>query len=59
MRVMKFVLKFNYTALIALKQIETKFLAVVYKETSSNDGFVVTAYKIKLKREVILWQQQK
>lgn len=48
MRVMKFVLKFNYTALIALKQIETKFLAVVYKETSSNDGFVVTAYKIKL-----------
>jgi len=49
-------------ALIALKQLEAKFLAVVYKETGIIDGFVITAYftsKIKLEREVILWQRQK
>ena len=40
-------------ALIALKQLEAKFLAVVYKETGIIDGFVITAYftsKIKLER---------
>ncbi len=49
-------------ALIALKKLQVKYLAVVYKEISDNDGFIVTAYftsKIKLEREVILWQQQK
>lgn len=50
-------------ALIALKQKEeNKFLAVVYKEINRKDGFVITAYltsKIKLEREVILWQPQK
>ena len=57
-----FIIKGYGGALIALKRIETKFLAVVYKETGSNDGFVVTAYftsKIKLEREIILWQRQK
>ena len=57
-----FVIKGYGEALIALKQFEIKFLAVVYKETGSSDGFVITAYftnKIKLEREVILWQLQK
>jgi hypothetical protein len=47
-------------ALIALKEIKKgKFLAVVYKELEQVDGFIITAYlsnKIKLNREVILWQ---
>ena len=47
--------------MIALKQKEAgKFLAVVYKEINENDGFIITAYftsKIKIEREVILWQQ--
>jgi hypothetical protein len=49
-------------AMVALRRIETKFLAVVYKEMAGNDGFIITAYftsKIKLEREVILWQQQR
>ncbi len=49
-------------ALIALKKItRTKFLAVVYKEKSNNDGFIITAYftaRIDLKKEVILWQKR-
>lgn len=49
-------------ALIALKKVtKTKFLAVVYKETGREDGFVITAYftnKIKLENEVILWQKR-
>lgn len=57
-----FVIKGYGEALIALKQLETKFLAVVYKEIRSSDGFIITAYftnNIKLEREVILWQRQK
>ncbi len=57
-----FVIKGYEGALIALRQIDVKFLAAVYKETSINDGFIITAYftsKIKLEREVILWQRQK
>ena len=58
-----YVIKGYKKALIALKQKEeSKFLAVVYKEINRNDGFVITAYltsKIKLEREVILWQPQK
>lgn len=50
-------------ALVALRQKEKgKFLAVVYKEAHGSDGFVITAYftgKIKLEREVIVWQQQR
>ncbi|MCX6089604.1 MAG: hypothetical protein NTX88_04375 [Candidatus Atribacteria bacterium] len=50
-------------ALIALRIEESsKYLAVVYRETSGQDGFIITAYltsKLKLEREVIVWQQQK
>jgi len=50
-------------ALIALRKVvEGKFLAVIYKEISSRDGFIITAYftsKIRLEREEIVWQQQK
>ncbi|HPU29098.1 MAG TPA: DUF4258 domain-containing protein [Syntrophorhabdaceae bacterium] len=48
-------------ALIALKKIDNKFLAVIYKELSKEDGFIITAYftsKIKLKEEVIIWQKK-
>ena len=41
---------------------KNKFLAVVYKEISERDGFIITAYftsKIELEREVIVWQPQK
>ncbi len=58
-----YVIKGYEEALIALKQREEgKFLAVVYKEIGRSDGFIITAYltsKIKLEREVILWQRQK
>ena len=50
-------------ALIALREInKEKFLCVVYKEVSLEDGFVITAYfssKIVISREKIIWQQQK
>jgi len=49
-------------ALIALKKIKKeKFLAVVYKETSRKDSFIITAYftsKLKLEKEVLVWQKQ-
>jgi hypothetical protein len=49
-------------ALIALKKFtKTRFLAVVYKEVSREDGFVITAYfisRLNLEREVILWQKK-
>ena len=57
-----YIIKGYKDALIALKQKENKFLAVVYKELGISDGFIITAYftsKIKLEREVIIWQQQK
>ena len=57
-----YIIKGYKDALIALRQKENKFLAVVYKELEVNDGFIITAYftsKIKLEREVIIWQQQK
>ena len=48
--------------MIALKKItRNKFLAVVYREISREDGFVITAYftsKIDLEKEVILWQKK-
>jgi len=50
-------------ALIALKQIrEGRFLVVVYKETSKENGFVITAYfssKMKLDEEMIIWEKRK
>ena len=57
-----YIIKGYKDAVIALKQKENKFLAVVYKELGISDGFIITAYftsKIKLEREVIIWQQQK
>ena len=49
-------------ALIALKKFtKTRLLAVVYKEVSREDGFVITAYltsRLNLEREVILWQKK-
>jgi hypothetical protein len=57
-----YVLKGYGNALIALKELGTrKYLAVVYKE-SNEDGFIITAYttsKIKIEKQVILWQRQK
>ena len=57
-----YVIKGFEEALIALKQREGEgFLAVVYKEVNESDGFIITAYltsKIKLEREVIIWQRQ-
>ena len=57
-----YVIKGYEDALIALKHWgEENFLAVVYKEVSESDGFIITAYltsKIKIEREVILWQRQ-
>jgi hypothetical protein len=47
-------------AKIAIRMIRlNKYLAVVYKEISEDDGFLITAYftsKLKLENEVILWQ---
>lgn len=58
-----YVIKGHGGAFIALKQVEkNKFLAIVYKEISKMDGFIVTAYftsKINIEREVIMWQRQK
>lgn len=57
-----YVIKGYGGALIALKQTEgDKFLAIVYKEVNPTDGFIITAYftsKLKLAKEVILWQRQ-
>jgi hypothetical protein len=48
-------------AKIALKSIKQgKYIAVVYKEVTKDDGFVITAYftsKLKLENEVILWER--
>ena len=55
-----FIIKGYRDALVALRELERgKFLAVIYKETGM-DGFIITAYftrKIKLEKEVILWQK--
>lgn len=56
-----YIIKGYKGALIALRRfIKDKFLAVVYKEVSKEDGFVITAYrtsKLKLEKEVIIWQK--
>jgi len=56
-----YIIKGYKDALIALKKVSKgKFLAVIYKEISKEDGFIITAYfttKIKLEKEVILWQR--
>jgi hypothetical protein len=56
-----FIIKGYKDALVALKKVDNKFLAVVYKELSKEDGFIITAYftsKIKLEEEVIVWQKK-
>jgi len=57
-----YIIKGYGEALVALKIIgKKKFLAVIYKEVSKDDGFVITAYfttKINLKKEVILWKKE-
>ncbi|PIP40911.1 MAG: hypothetical protein COX19_04660 [Desulfobacterales bacterium CG23_combo_of_CG06-09_8_20_14_all_51_8] len=59
----EYIIKGYKGALIALRQIKKgKFLCVIYKEISAEDGFVITAYfssKISLGKEDIIWQQQK
>ena len=48
--------------LIAIKHFtRARFLAVVYREISREDGFVITAYftsKLNLEKEVILWRKK-
>ncbi|MGA2298198.1 MAG: hypothetical protein ABSG15_11690 [FCB group bacterium] len=57
-----FVIKGYSDAKIALRIIRSnKYLAVVYKETSDIDGFLITAYfttKININSEEILWKKQ-
>ncbi len=59
----EYVIRGYRKALIALRQTkEEKFLCVVYKETSPEDGFIITAYfssRIILSNEEIVWQRQK
>ena len=54
------VIKGYNNAKIAIRIIRlNKFLAVVYKENSLDDGFLITAYftsKLKLENEELLWQ---
>ena len=49
-------------AIVALKTIgKNKFMAVIYKEISKKDGFVITAFlssKIRIEKEVILWEKK-
>lgn len=49
-------------ALVALKTIgKRKFVAVIYKEISKKDGFVITAFltsKVRIEKEVVLWEKK-
>lgn len=59
----KYVIQGYGNALVALKLFESdKYMSVVYKELSSEDGYIITAYitgKIKIEKEVILWRKQR
>ena len=55
----------NNDANIAIEKLQeeiNKFVVVVYKEVSSNDGFVITAYlsnkKQEFQKKKVLWSQQ-
>ena len=56
-----YVIEGYQSAMIALQQFKKgKFLAVVYKEVSKQDGFIITAYftnKLMLEKEKILWKR--
>lgn len=53
----------NYKELIAVKKLGKahKYLVVIYKEVSKNDGFVITSFLTKrlnqIKRRKMLWQK--
>ena len=57
-----YIIKGYKDAIMALKEVKKdKFLAVIYKEITKKDGFVITSYftgKIKLEKEAILWQKK-
>ena len=57
-----YIIKGYKEALIALDEIEKgKFLAVVYKEITKEDGFIITSYftsKIKPEKEAIVWRKK-
>lgn len=55
----------NNDAKIAIRKFQeniTKLVVAVYKETSANDGFIITAYfsnkQQEFKKKKILWKQQ-
>ena len=57
--------KGNNDAKIAIRKFQERipaFVVVVYKETSANDGFIITAHfsnkKQEFKKKKILWKQQ-
>ena len=56
-----YIIKGYKDALIVLKRsTKNKFLSVVYKEISKQDGFIITAYfttKVNLERETIIWEK--
>jgi hypothetical protein len=54
------ILKGNGGSLIAVKGVATrKYLAVVYKEISSEDGFIITAYfTSQISRRLIRWPKR-
>ncbi|MHB8120331.1 MAG: hypothetical protein ACYDHX_16695 [Methanothrix sp.] len=54
----------NLGELLAVKEIQTdKYIVVVYKEVSEEDGFLITAFlssrKKQLERRTKVWQRQK
>jgi hypothetical protein len=54
----------NFGELLAAKEIQTdKYIVVVYKEVSEEDGFLITAFlssrKKQLERRTKVWQRQK
>lgn len=55
----------NNDAKIAIRKFQetfTKFVVAVYKETSANDGFIITAHfsnkEQEFKKKKVLWKQQ-
>ena len=57
-----YVIKGYHGALVALKEVRSgKYLAVIYREVSATDGFIITAYftdKIRKGKELIIWQRK-
>ena len=55
-----FIIKGYKEALAAVTKIKAGlYLSVIYKETYTNDGFVITAYfTSSLKKEAMIWQKE-